>query len=131
MRQSCLAGLLGCLTLSAQLPDLSGTWVSDSNASEILVLDQKPDKVHVQEMTARKVDAEFTCALNGQECSAKGHHEKIMMYFNGPKLVEIREHGNSNVKQRLALSADGKALTIETVPLSAEQKAETTSFHRQ
>jgi len=123
--------ILSGLALAAQTPDLSGTWVADSNGSEKWVLDQKPDKMHIQEMSGGKVETEFTCPLDGQECSAKGHHEKIMMYFNGTKLVEIREHGNGSTKQRLAVSPDGKTLTVETVPLSSDQKAETVQFHRE
>ena len=49
--------------------------------------------------------------------------EKVMMYFNGDKLVEIRERGNDAIKQRLTVSADGKTLTVETVPLDSNQKA--------
>ncbi len=123
--------LFGGMTLAAQTPDLSGTWVADSNGSEKWVLDQKPDKMHIQEMSGGKVETEFTCPLDGQECSSKSHHEKIMIYFNGSKLVEIREHGNASTKQRLAVSPDGKTLTVETVPLSSDQKAETVEFHRE
>jgi len=119
------------LTVAAQTPDLSGTWVSDANGSEKIVVDQKPDKMHIQEMSGNKVENEFTCPLDGQECSSKDHHEKIMTYFNGAKLVEIRERGSASTKQRLAVSPDGKTLTVETVPLSSDQKAETIQFHRE
>lgn len=53
------------------------------------------------------------------------------MYFNGAKLVEIRERGESAIKQWLTVSADGKTLTVETVPLVSGAKPETASFHRQ
>ena len=84
-------------------------------------------------MSGDRVEVEFTCALNGQECPAKeeGHSEKIMMYFNGDKLVEIRERANGTVKQRLTVSADGKTLSVETIPLSSDEKAETQAFRRQ
>jgi hypothetical protein len=129
--RSIVLTLLAGITLAAQTPDLSGTWVADSNGSEKWVLEQKQDKMHVRELSGDKVESEFTCSLDGQECAEKGHHEKIMMYFNGAKLVEIRERGNGSTKQRLAVSADGKTLTVETVPLSSDQKAETMMFHRQ
>jgi predicted ATP-binding protein involved in virulence len=121
------------VALAAQTPDFSGTWQSDSNAAQKWVLDQKDGHIHVQEMNGDRVEADFTCALNGQECAAKenGRSEKIMMYFNGDKLVEIRERNAVSSKQRLTVSGDGKTLTVETVPLSSDQKAETTSFRRQ
>jgi len=122
-----------CLPVAAQTPDLSGTWVADSNGSQKWVLDQKAGKMHIQEMTGDKVEAEFTCSMDGQECVTKenGHREKIVMYFNGAKLVEIRERGGSSFKQRLAVSADGKTLTVESVPLTSQQKPEIMSFHRE
>jgi hypothetical protein len=121
------------LIATAQTKDFSGTWQSDSNASQKWVLDQKDGRIHVQEMNGGRVEADFTCALNGQECAAKenGRSEKIMMYFNGDKLVEIRERNAVSSKQRLTVSDDGKTLTVETVPLSSDQKAETLSFRRQ
>lgn len=119
--------------LSAQTPDLTGTWLSESNASQKLVLNQKDGKIHFQEMSGEKVDIDFTCSTSGQECEAKenGHSEKITMYFNGAKLVELRERGNDTIKQRLALSNDGKVLTVETVPLSSQEQIRIESFRRQ
>jgi hypothetical protein len=120
-------------TLAAQTPDVSGTWLSNSDASLKWILDQKSGTIHVQELVGDKVEADFTCPLTGQECAAKesGRAEKVMMYFNGNKLVQICEHGNSSVKKRLVISPDGKTLTVNTVPLSSDQKAETISFRRQ
>jgi hypothetical protein len=117
----------------AQTPDLSGTWVDSSHASQKWILEQKDGKLHVKELDGDKVEANYTCSLDGQECEAKeeGHSEKIMMYFNGTKLVKICEKGASTVKQRLEVSADGKTLNVETVPLSSDQRAETVSFRRQ
>jgi hypothetical protein len=128
-----MTALLAAIPLAAQTPDLSGTWLAESNASQKWVLTQKDGKIHVKEMAGDKVEADFTCSLSGEECVAKenGHREKIEMYFNGPKLVEIRERGGQTIKQRLAVSDDGKTLTVEEVPLSSTQKGETRLFHRQ
>lgn len=128
----CLLGI-AVVPLAAQTPDFSGTWHSDSNASLKWVLSQKGDQLHVQEFTGNKVEADFTCSLLGTECAAKegGRSERISMYFNGAKLVEIRERGESAIKQSLTVSADGKTLTVETVPLVSGKKPEAVSFHRQ
>jgi hypothetical protein len=89
--------------------------------------------MHIKETSAGKTESDFTCSLDGQECAAKqdGHAMKVMLYFNGAKLVEIRERGSETLKQRLEVSADGKTLTVETVPLSSSQKEEKSSFSRQ
>jgi hypothetical protein len=131
-----LCGLLLAVflpTLAAQTPDVSGTWRSDSNASLKWILNQEAGNIHVQELSGNKVEADFTCSLNGTECKVKekGHSEKVIMYFNGAKLVEIRERGSNTIEQRLTVSADGKTLTVETVPLAPYQKAETLLFRRQ
>jgi hypothetical protein len=120
-------------TLAAQTPNVSGTWLADSNGSLKLIFDQKDDRLRVQELEGDKVKADFTCALNGKECSIKedGRSEKVMLYFNGAKLVEIRERGSDTVKERFTISDDGKTLTEETVPLTSNQRAETLSFRRQ
>lgn len=130
---SILAAIAIPATLFAQTPDLTGTWISESNVSQKLILDQKGGKIHVQEMNGEKVDVDFTCSTSGQECEAKenGHSEKVTMYFNGAKLVELRERGNDTIKQRLALSNDGKVLTVETVPLSSQEQIRIESFRRQ
>jgi hypothetical protein len=131
-----LCGLLLAVflpALTAQTPDVSGTWRSDSNASLQWILNQKSGNIHVRELSGNKVEADFTCSLNGTECNVKenGHSEKLIMYFNGAKLVEIRERGASAFEQRLTISADGKTLTVETVPLVPYQKPETLLFRRQ
>jgi hypothetical protein len=94
------------LPLAAQNPNLSGTWLGQSNAAQKWVFDQKDGKIHIKEMDGDRVDADFTCSLDGQECAVKedGRSEKITMYFNGAKLVEIRERGSETVKQRLTES---------------------------
>jgi hypothetical protein len=123
----------GSLAQTSTDPDVSGIWVQSSNGAIKWTLTQKDDKIHVQEMDGDRAVADFTCSLSGQECqvSEDGHSEKIMMYYNGPKLVVIREHGNDALKQRLSVSADGKTLEVETVPLSESQKADTVTFARQ
>jgi hypothetical protein len=123
----------GILAQTSTEPDVSGTWVQNSNGAVKWILAQKDGKMHVQEMNGDRVIGDFTCALSGAECQVKedGRPEKIMLYYNGPKLVAIRVHGDDALKQRLSVSPDGKTLQVETVPLSASQKAETLTFQRQ
>ncbi len=118
---------------AAQTPNVSGTWISDSDSSLKWILDQKDGKMRIQEVAGDKVKADFTCSLSGEECSVKedGRSAKLMLYFNGDALVKISERGSDTVKQRLTITVDGKTLNVKTVPLSSSQKAETVSFRRQ
>jgi hypothetical protein len=124
---------VGMLAQTSTEPDVSGTWVQSSNGAIKWILAQKDGKMHVQEMNDSRVVGDFTCALSGQECEVKedGRSEKVMLYYNGSKLVAIRVRGDDATKQRLSVSSDGKTLQVETVPLSASQKAETLTFQRQ
>jgi hypothetical protein len=130
---SMLAFSGGVLAQTPGASDISGTWVESSNESIKWVFDPKDDKMHVQKMNGDTVVADFTCTLSGQECGVKedGRPEKIMIYYNGPQLIAIRERGNDVLKQRISVSSDGKTLQVETVPLSGSQKSETVTFQRQ
>jgi hypothetical protein len=115
-------------------PDISGSWVNAANGANKIVLTEKDGKLRVQEFNSGdKPVTDYLCALDGRECAVKedGRSEKVMLYFNGPKLVEIKERGNDTVKRRFTLSADGKTLDVEMVPLSGEQKPEKLTFQLQ
>jgi hypothetical protein len=127
--------LLGLVpaSVAAQTPDVSGTWKSDTHAGLKWLLNQKNGKLHIRELNGDRVEADFTCPLDGTECPAKvrGHAEKFTVYFDGPVLVEIRQRGEATIKQRLAVSADGKTLTVETESITSGGKPETTLFNRE
>jgi hypothetical protein len=121
------------ITLAAQAPthpDVSGTWVDQSNNSSKWILTEKDGSIHVVEMKGDRVETEFTCPMNGQECAIAGRHEKAMVYYNGDKLVEITEGHEGSVKKRLTVSADGKTLAVELVPLTSTEKTENLVFRR-
>lgn len=128
-----LLAACGLAAQTASQPDVSGTWIEQSRGDTKWVLTETNGTIHVQETTGDKVDADFTCPLNGQECAVKvaGHDEKMMVYYNGDKLVEISEGKDGVSKKRLTVSADGKTMSVELVPLSSSQKTETLQFRRQ
>jgi hypothetical protein len=137
MRLSLLSiALVVPMLLAAQTPgrpDVSGTWIEQSNGANKWILAEKDGSMHVTEMTGDKVETDFICPLTGRECEIKqqGRPEKMMVYYNGNKLVEIREGRDGVEKKRLSVSSDGKTLNVEIVPLSSKDKKETLSFQRQ
>ena len=77
-----LFGLLLTAALSnvfaGQTPNVTGTWLADSNGTLKLIFDQKNSQLHVQEVEGDKVKTDFTCSLNGQECSVKEDRKSVV-----------------------------------------------------
>lgn len=113
-------------------PDLSGTWQLKSDASTRWILAQKQDQIHVQEFEGSSLKTDYTCGQEGKECTFKdsGHAAKTSFWFNGPKLVEMRVHGDTVIKRRFDLTADGNTLEVEVLPISPPGKADKIEFSR-
>ena len=124
------AGIASAQTSSA--PSLSGTWVLGKDSAEKLVVEQTPEKIHVKEMKGDSVRTEYTCNLDGKDCSIKedGHSAKVALWFNGPKLVELRTRGSEVTRRRFTLAGDGKSLQVELEPMSTPGKTEILAYSR-
>lgn len=118
---------------SASDPDLSGTWLDQSNANEKITLIEKGDKIQVHETDGGRVIADYTCNLSGAECKVKenGRTVSVTIYYNGPKLVEIKQRGSEAEKRRFWLGEDGKTMSVEIIPLSGEGKTTTHTYQKQ
>jgi hypothetical protein len=125
-----VAGIAAAQTAPA--PSLSGTWVLSKDPSVKLVVEQTPEKVHVKELKADEVRTEYTCNLDGKDCSIKeeGHSAKVALWFNGPKLVELRTRGSEVTRRRFTLASDGKSLEVELSPMSSPGKTEILAYSR-
>jgi hypothetical protein len=128
-----------CMTISciaaaqtASAPSLSGTWVLGKDSSVKLVVEQTPEKIHVKELKGDAVRTEYTCNLDGKDCSIKeeGHSAKVALWFNGPKLVELRTRGSEVTRRRFTLANDGKSLEVELSSMSASGKTEILAYSR-
>ena len=124
---------LASLAQSASDPDLSGTWVNNSNSSDKIVLTEKGETIQLHESDGDKVVTDYTCKLTGRQCEIKedGHSAEVMLYYNGSKLIEITQRSSDVTKRRFSLSGDGKTLTMEVIPISSEGKTVTQTFHKQ
>ncbi len=114
-------------------PDLSGTWQDSSNAAQKITLHEKGDTIQVHETDGDRVVADYTCNLSGQQCQIKedGRPVKVMIYYNGSKLVEIKERGSDVEKRLFTLGQDGKTMQVEIVPLSSGGKSTTHTYQKQ
>ena len=72
-----------------------GTWVLEAKETGVRV---------IQEANGQKV-AEYECNTMGRECEMQedGRSAKVSMWFNGPRLVQMRTRGSEVVKRRFLL----------------------------
>ena len=78
-----------------------------------------------------KVIVDVNCKM-AQECKIKdeGHNATVMMYFNGPKLVENETIGSRIIRKRYSVTDDGNTMQIEVIPIEPEGKTEVIVFKR-
>ena len=118
---------------SSSDPDLSGTWLDNSNSAIKIAFQEKGDNIKVHQTDGDKVIADYSCNLNGTQCNVKedGRPMKVMIYYNGSKLVEIAERGSDVEKRRFSLSSDGNTMQMEVIPMSSSGKSTTHTFQKQ
>ncbi|MBZ5601784.1 MAG: hypothetical protein LAO79_05710 [Acidobacteriia bacterium] len=126
-----LLGAAACTGLFADDPGdrakLAGAWEGDG---VIWTLQQKGDSMRITQSHNDQQLSQIECTVGGQECAVKdaGHNAKIVMYFNGPKLVEMETRGSEVVKRRF--TASGDALEIETIPIVPNGKPQVVKLKR-
>lgn len=134
--------LLGVFLLAAaafaddadQRAKLDGSWQAEAASSKdasSYVLQRSDDGMHVSGTASGKTVVDFNCKM-AEECDIKdaGHHAKVTIYFNGPKLIENETIGSRVVRRRFTVVGDGNQMQVEVIPIEPEGKTETITFHR-
>ena len=143
-----LAVLAAPLLLSggAAPPNFSGTWQLDTAKSApgsgeniTLTIQNASGKMNFERVTrdkdGKEVKSQFSCEIGGNQCDfdENGHKAKVSLWYNGPALQILKTDGpkEDSVSQlSLALSADGKTLTIEINHIDPTDKAQTLVFEK-
>jgi hypothetical protein len=117
-----------------QRSKLTGSWqIETTGAKEASswILQPLPDGMHIAGSDGGKTVVAFDCKM-AQECDIKdsGHHAKVTMYFNGPKLVENETIGSRVIRRRFTVTGDGNTMQLEVIPIEPEGKTETIVFKR-
>jgi len=130
-------GVLACfvvagLAAAQTSPAISGTWVLKKDPTVKLVVEQISDKIHVQERKGDEVVTEYTCNTVGKDCEIQdeGHAAKVSVWFNGPKLIELKTKGSEVTRRRFTPAADGHSLEVERSAMSADGKIEILAYSR-
>jgi hypothetical protein len=127
-RTCLLIGVFCGVAAAAEWPNLTGTWMLDPSHSpttkvktSFLTIQQTEDAIDITDAftdaSGKDWKSVFHCNIDGNQCKVKdqGQNAVITFWYNGPALVmmENRHDGSYVVKKRLAVSDDGKLLTIE------------------
>jgi hypothetical protein len=128
--------VLGACALASdedQRAKLTGSWqiqTEGSREASAYTLQPSDDGMRISGTDAGKVVIEVDCKM-AQECDIKdaGHHAKVMMYFNGPKLVVNETIGSRVVRKRYSVADDG-TMQLEVIPIEPEGKTEVIVFKR-
>ena len=108
---------------------LAGKWqprAGEKSDDETWTLEDNNGSIRItQESNGQRI-AEYECNTMGRECNIKeaGHAAKVSMWFNGPKLVEMRTRGSEVVKRRFSVTGDGDMLDLEVIPIAPGGKSE-------
>ena len=152
-RAALCAMVLGTATLSAQAPDLSGTWVLDAAKSQVvatagftgLIAAGAPATLHITQPAngAVVVESQINEAHvriykpGAQTSTPAGQGGAVMMTttWNGRSLVsegamKAPNGDETTVREVLSLSADGTVLTCRSRPRAAEQASSALVYTR-
>lgn len=119
-------------------PDFSGSWKLNSSQSKIkdsklatecakVTIEQKEAEISLSEADGHAIH----CSTAGKDCESKSSN--VSFWFNGPKLVQIEYagHAGDHVRKRLlSLSADGKSMQMEVIPISPAGETSLLAFDK-
>jgi hypothetical protein len=132
--------------LSAQTPDMSGTWEMDASKSKVadgrtvtLLIESAANKIKlgatIRDKAGKESTAEFTCAPDGKECefNEEGHKSKMSMWFMGDSLNVAKTDGPPGDvvnEWKLQTSSAGKVLTLTVTHIDPSGTDETLVFSK-
>jgi hypothetical protein len=141
-----VAGMLTAAVLSAQTPNMSGTWEMDEAKSNVsdgrtmaLVIQSVANKIKldatIHDKSGKETTAEFTCAPDGKECefTEGGHKSKMSMWFMGDSLNVAKTDGPPGDvvdEWKLQMSSQGKVLTLLVTHIEPAGPDETFVFEK-
>lgn len=116
-----------------QRAKLTGSWqiqTQGANVPSTYTLKPVDDGIQISGAEGGKVVVDVNCKM-AQNCKIKdaGHSATVMLYFNGPKLVENETIGSRVVRKRFSIT-DDNTMQLEIIPIDPEGKTEVVTFKR-
>jgi len=113
---------------------LMGAWKIEpgsQGAAEWSFAVAKADSLKVTQTEGGNKVAEFVCNTEGTPCEVKisGKKVNVSLWYNGPKLVVLEQHGSDSVERRFRAPSDDQ-MEVEVVRVGTGGK-ETLKFKRE
>ena len=128
------------LLTAAPSPDVSpnaenpwvGTWHEQNDTTAELTLSLTGETIQVREVRAGRLVAEYTCKLDGKDCSFKdeGRKATVSLWKNGPKLVEMRTRGGHVTRRRFTFDDKASTLQAEDADMAPNGRTENVAYVR-
>jgi hypothetical protein len=114
---------------------LLGTWQETDDSGKgvsVWVLEANGDSLHVTNSQGDQKLSEIDCKPAGAECEGtdSGKKVKVVMYFNGPTLVQMETEGSNVIKRRFTVADKPDMMDLEIMPLTGHAKPETLHLKR-
>lgn len=129
-----VALLTGPLVLaedSAEREKLNGSWQAQGPGQGVWTFEPQGATLRITNSQGSVKIVEIACEL-AKECEVKeaGKKIKVMVYFNGPKLVLMETRGDQILKRRFGFAGAEDILELENIPVAPAGKSETVHFTR-
>src|ERR1019366_3210199 len=114
---------------------LIGVWqqLDDSGKGvSIWVVETKGNSLHITNAQGDQKLSEIECNPTGAECTGtvSGKKAKVVMYYNGPTLVELETVGSDVVKRQFTVTEQPDMMEIAVMAITGNTKSETLHLKR-
>jgi len=114
---------------------LAGAWQAPADgkdAGAIWSIEDRDDRLRITQTLKGEKILDLNCSTEGQECQAtdSGKNVKVVMWFNGPKLVEMETHGSEVIQRHFQPSDDGATMQVEVTRMDTGGKPEPVQLKR-
>jgi hypothetical protein len=114
---------------------LIGTWQQQDDAGKdisVWVVETKGTSLHITNSQGNQKLSEIDCKPTGAECEGldSGKKVKVLMYFNGPTLVQLETAGSDVTKRQFTVAEQNDSMELAVMAITGNAKSETLHLKR-
>ena len=114
---------------------LIGVWQQQDdsgNGISIWVVEAKGNSLHITNSQGDQKLSEIECKPTGAECegTVSGKKAKVVMYYNGPSLVELETIGSDVVQRQFTVAEQPDIMELAVMAITGKTKSETLHLKR-